>query len=174
MEDFVGERVADAVEGPGIGEGALEGVVAPGEPLGELRFGRGEYVEPASFELVERRPAFHHMERGTSLAPGFGEDQGALVEIKGGQGELRADRGPGPFPVEAAGDHQVDDQPGVMVEPDGQSFPDPVDLGYRMPVAAGRRGLNRSKQKWGLEPNRAQGPADEPLSKGVTIVDDVR
>ena len=55
VEDLIRERVADAVEGPRIGEGALQRVRLRRERRAKRRQVRREHVEPAGIVPRERR-----------------------------------------------------------------------------------------------------------------------
>ena len=121
MEDLVGVGVADAGEDARIGEGALEGAVLRDECVGELFGSEGEDVEAAGVECGERFFALHEMQGGAAFGSGFGESEGAVGEVEGGEVVAAAEGGAALFcveltPVETAGDHQVQDEEEVVIK----------------------------------------------------------
>ena len=121
VEDLVGVGVADAGEDAGVGEGALEGAVLGGEGLLEGFGGEGEDVEAAGVEVGEGGFALDEVEGGAALGAGFGEDEGAVGEVEGGEVVAAAELGwrsrfavELASPVEAAGDHEVEDEEEVV------------------------------------------------------------
>jgi hypothetical protein len=72
--------------------------------------------------------AGEEVERGAAFGAGFGEDERAVGKVEGGEIVSSAEFGSDGSPVEAAGDHEVEDEPETVVELDGDAFADAVKL----------------------------------------------
>ena len=127
VEDLVGVGVADAGEDARVGEGALEGAVFGGEGGAEGCEVGGEDFNAAGVHVFEGGLALENIEGGSALGAGFGEDEGAVGEVEGGEivaaSEFCAERAP----VEAAGDHEMKDEPEAVVELEDDAFADAVE-----------------------------------------------
>ncbi len=155
MEDLVGVGVADPAEGVRVGEGPLEGVVLADQRGAELvERGRVD-LEAAGVVVLPGVAAEEHGERCPVLRAGLGEQQGAGREVEGGQGALGGQPGPGRLPVEPAGDHQVQDEPEVAVEADGDPLPEAADLADRPAVGRLHGRLERPEQERAPDPHGA-------------------
>ncbi len=122
MQDLVRIGVADAAEDMWIGQGALQGVVADGQAARELVERRRHYVHSARIESCEPRLALGHVQGRALLRSGFGQGQAAVVEKECREspaaiGLLRPIE-----PVQPPGDHQVQHQPDVVIESDGDAL----------------------------------------------------
>src|SRR5579871_4799681 len=62
--------------------------------------------------------------RGTLARACFGDGQGAGIEVEGTQGAPSIGGGAALLPVQTPGNHQVEDQPEIVVEADGNPFTD--------------------------------------------------
>src|SRR5215469_4145554 len=140
VEDFVGVGIADAAEQVLIGESALEGAVLGGQRRAEGFEIGGEWVEAARVERAQACFSANHMERGATLGAGFGEDEGAVGKIEGGEVAAAGEFGMGWFPVQAAGDHEVKNQPEIVVETNGDALADPAERADGV-AFGGREGL---------------------------------
>jgi hypothetical protein len=127
VEDLVGVGVADAAEDAWVGEGSLEGAVFCGEGCAEVIECGGEDVDAAGVDFFGGGFVGEEVERGSALGAGFGEDERAVGEVEGGEIVSAAEFGSEGAPVEAAGDHEVKDQPEAVVELDGDAFADEVE-----------------------------------------------
>ena len=125
VQDLVGVGVADAGENVRVGERALERVALGGERGVELPRRRLERFQPARIVGGEGVGVGDRMERGALLGSRLGEHQAAPREVEGEQRVAAADRGPGRAPVEATGDHQVEDQERPPLEREDDPFAQP-------------------------------------------------
>ena len=77
-------------------------------------------------------------------------------------------------PVEAAGDHQMEDEPEIVVDSDGDALADAAELDDFMAegVVDGRIGGTKKKGAGNL--NTAQRLAEDARSEGVEVNDDIR
>ena len=85
VEDLVRVGVADTGEDAGVGEGALEGAIFGGEGFLEGGGRDGEHVETAGVEFGEVLFTLDQVERRAACGAGFGEDEGAVGEVEGGE-----------------------------------------------------------------------------------------
>src|SRR5437016_5681404 len=108
MQNLVGVGVADAAKESWIGERSLQGVILPGESLGELPEISIEDFEPAASELLERSLAAYEPERRSALRASLGEDQRAVREIECGESKLAGNFGAGGNPAQPPRDHKMD------------------------------------------------------------------
>ena len=109
MEDLVGVGVSDPGEEPRVREGALQGVVLP-------RQGRAKSGEIGLEHLEAAAPVFRHsllsphqVERGSFLRAGLGQEEHAVGKVEGRERSPRRQTRDRLLPVEAAGDHEVED-----------------------------------------------------------------
>src|SRR5205085_11700070 len=105
----------DAAEEMGIGQRALDRVLLARQSLVKLLAARLEWLEAARIQGAKRVASGDHLHRCALLRARFREEQRAVLELEGGEHELRR----GPFrlharaagrPFQAAGDHQVKNQ----------------------------------------------------------------
>jgi len=124
VEDLIGVGVADAGEDARVGEGALKCVIFGNEGLPEVLEAEGKDVQAAGVELGEGCLSLNEVQGGAAFRPGFGEDEGAVGEVEGGEIVAATEFGSGCSPVEAAGDHQVEDQEELAVKDEDDAFAD--------------------------------------------------
>ena len=127
MEDLVGVGVADAGEDARVGEGSLEGAVFGGQCGAEFFEIGGEDVDAAGIDGLHVFFVAEEVEGGAAFGAGFGEDERAIGEVEGGEIVAAAEFGSEGAPVEAAGDHEVKDEPEAVVEFDGDAFADAAE-----------------------------------------------
>jgi hypothetical protein len=88
------------------------------------------------------------MERGAALGAGFGEDEGAVGKVEGGEvvaaAELCAER----TPVEAASDHEMKDEPEAVVEFEDDAFADAVEGADGVVFGVFDAGLDGAEEEW--------------------------
>ena len=88
------------------------------------------------------------VEGGSALGAGFGEDERAVGKVEGGEVVLAAEFGFDGAPVEAAGDHEVQDEPEAVVEFDGDSFADTVEGGDGVAFDLFDAGMGGAEKEW--------------------------
>jgi len=126
VEDLVGVGVADAGEDAWVCEGALEGSVLDGECGAEGFEVCGEDIDSAGVDLSCGGFAGEEMEGGSAFGTGFGEDERAVGEVEGGEVVAATEFCAEGTPVEAAGDHEMKDEPEAVVELKNNAFADAV------------------------------------------------
>ena len=140
VQDLVGIGVADAAEQARVGERALERVVLADERSAERREVDRQRLEPARVVRRERVFALHEVQRCPLLRAEFGQREAAVREVERGErmaaGELRARF----LPVQAAVDHEVQDEPEVAVQAERDAL---AEAAQAADVPAVRRGERR-------------------------------
>ncbi len=124
MEDLIGVGVADAAEDARVGEGSLEGAVFCSECGAEAFEVGSEDVDAAGVYGLHVFFVVKEVEGGAALGTGFGENEGAVGKIEGGEIVTAAEFGSEGAPVKASGDHQVKNEPETVVEFDGDALAD--------------------------------------------------
>jgi hypothetical protein len=151
VEDFVGVGIADAADETGIGKGALEGAVFGGESGAEASEVGREDFDTAGIEVAEGLIAADEMEGGAALGAGFREDERAGGEIEGGEGVAAGEFGLGRAPVKTAGDHEVENEPEIAYNADGDAFADAAKGKDGFAFDAGEGRIDSAKKKDGDE-----------------------
>jgi hypothetical protein len=98
-------------------------VILLNQPLGEMREIGIEYLEAASFELLERLFTAHKPERGAPFRTGFREYQSTVRKIERREPDLPGHLRPGGHPAKTAGDHEVDDEEEIVFELHDNALP---------------------------------------------------
>ena len=155
MEDLVGVGVADAAEEMRVGQGPLERVVLATEHRSELLERRREHLEPAGVQRLQGVLAAEQEQRRPPLRAGLGEQQACPSEKSKAASaffarELDARR----LPVQSAGDHQVQHQPQVVVEPQRDAFADAPELADDLAARRIERRLERPQQERAVDRRR--------------------
>ena len=160
MEDLVGIGVADAAERVRIGERALERMALARERFGELRERDLQWLEAAAIVRAQRFLAAHDVDRGAPLRARLGEHERAVVEVERRQADLtRHFRAPRK-PLEAPGDHEMNDKEELVAEREDNSLaqaPQPDDL---LPGQFGGGRVDRAQDEWVGEPDLFQRMAE--------------
>src|SRR5437667_3872564 len=124
MQDLVGIGVADAAQDSRIRQRALESPVLGSHGPPKLFHTAAENLDPAWVQSVARRLPPGQVYGGAALGTSLGQYQGAAVEIQGRKmvapGQLGARRAP----MQASRDHQMNDDPYIVVEAEGHALAD--------------------------------------------------
>jgi hypothetical protein len=103
--------------------------------------------------------AHDEMQRGAFLRARFGEKQTSLRKIEGGMGALSRDRDAALLPVEASGDHEMQDEEALRLELENEPLAHPTDAEDRAAFERGRCRGHGFEQRWALDPNLLEGLA---------------
>ncbi len=174
MEDLVGVGVADAAEDARVGEGSLEGAVFGGKRVAEgIEIG-GEDVDASRINAVEGFFSAEDVKGGSAFGSGFGEDERAVGEVEGGEVVSASEFCAGGFPVEAAGDHEMEDEPVAVVEADGNALSDTAKFCDGVAFDTGDRRLRGAKEEGAGDSDLLEGLADKALFECADVCRDVR
>lgn len=121
-KNFVRVGVADAGKEARVGERAFERVVGGGEARGELFESGVEDFEAAGIESCEAGFALNDVKRSAFLGAGFGPEERAVGKVESGEAARGRDFDVAGFPVQAAGDHEMEDEPEIVFEADADAF----------------------------------------------------
>jgi hypothetical protein len=157
VEDFVGIGVADAADEAGIGEGSLECAVFGIQGGAEAVEIRRKDFEAAGIEVAKGLFATDEMEGGAALGAGFGEDQRACREIEGGEGVSSGELCLRRAPVETAGDHEMENQPEVAFDADGDALADAAEGEDGLAFDAGKGRIDGAEEEDGAQAYAVEG-----------------
>jgi len=147
VEDLVGVGVADSGEEAGVGQGALRGVVLARQGGAEVRLAGVQHLEAPSVELGERRGALDQVERRPLPGARLGEDERAVGEVEREERAPAADPPAGPAPVQASGDHEVEDQEQIALEREHDPLPEAAQPDDAPALGAGDRRGDRAEEE---------------------------
>src|SRR6185437_3326093 len=133
MQNLIGVGVADPAEQSRVGERAFERMVLAPQPLRELRETRFEDLDAARVLQLQIVLPLYDVKRGPTLGSGFGQRERAALECKLGQHRAAPPRRTPLEPVQAARDHQMQDQPKIALEPDRDALSNAPHLGHPSP-----------------------------------------
>jgi len=141
---------------------------------------RGEFLrrcpedfEPAALEFREPGGAAHEVERRTTLGAGFGQCERAVGKIERGEigAHLLRNRR---FPVEPAGDHEVQHHVEIVLHLEGDPFAQPPDGANGLADELRERRIYGSKQEGRIQPGFEQRLAQDPPLEGFDVNGDIR
>src|SRR4029077_13005744 len=124
---------------------------------------------PPRILLLQRLLAVQKMERRASLGARLGEGQRAVGELKPRQHRALGQARTFFKPVQAARDHQVEDQPIIALEPDGDTLADPPHLRHATPAGVLDRRRGGAQEKRRRYEQMLQRLPDDPSFEGFTI-----
>src|ERR1043166_5142041 len=87
------------------------------------------------------------MQRSAMLGAGFGEHERTVREIEGREALPSAHLCSTLSPVQTTCDHQVQNQPEVVLHPDSDTFADPLQTAHRTAFHFLQRRIRRTEQK---------------------------
>jgi hypothetical protein len=173
VHDLVGEGPSDPREQPGVGEGSLQRVPFGAQRRGEVGDRRSGDLEAAGVEGGQRFVPAHQMERGASLGPGFGQDEGPRGEVEGGEADLARDLRPALQPAEAARHHQVEDEVQVVVEIQDDPLAETAQSGHPGALGAVDRRVVAAQQGEALHPDVLEGLTHDPVLERLQVGGDL-
>jgi hypothetical protein len=139
-----------------ISQGALEGAIFQRKRCAKAVHIRSENFNPARIDGVEPLFAAHHMQRGAALAAGFCERERAAGKIEASKGVSPSQLCIRRLPMQAAGNHQVQDEPEVAIDADGNPLADPAQGDDGAAFNTGKRRVNGAQQKHARQPHPLQ------------------
>jgi len=86
----------------------LRGMALAAQPGGELIWGGLEDLQAPRVEVRQGRRSLDYVDGRPPLGPRLGEHQGAGLEVEGGEAGLAGHLRPRGRPLQAAGDHEVE------------------------------------------------------------------
>jgi len=113
------------------------------------------------------------VEGGAALGAGFGEDEGAVGEVEGGEVVSAAEFGSEGAPVEAAGDHEVEDEPYTVVEFDGDAFANAAESADGVAFRFFDGGMYGAEEEGAGDAKVGQALAEDAWLKGGEVGGDV-
>src|SRR5580658_2663510 len=103
------------------------------------------------------------MQRRALLGTGFGEKQAAIWKIESCETTGARHLDAAGAPVQASGDHEVQHQPQIVVQPNGDPFADPAELSNGFVLGAMKRRVHGAQEKRTCETDMLEGLAEDAL-----------
>ena len=172
-QDFVGISVADAAEDAGICESALEGVIFRLQGASEVGESGVEKFEASGVEGLQAFEALYEVKRGAFLRACLGPKERAVREIKGGETARATDFGAKGFPVKAAGDHQMEDEPEVVFESDADALAEAHEFGDLFAFGGSNGRVGGAEQRGRDDTNARDALAEDSALQGLDVDDDI-
>ncbi len=117
--------------------------------------------------------AGHEVQGSAAFGAGFGKDERAVGEVEGGEVVAAAEFGVAWTPVKASGDHEVEDEPEVVVEADGDALADAAHLTDVAAFDIGDGWLYGSEQERAGDADVFERLADDARSERVNVGGDI-
>ena len=172
-QNFVGIGVADAAEKAGVGEGALERVVRGEKDRRKARRIGLENFEAAGIESEKASFSRDEMKRSALLRTSFGPEKRASGKIKGSEAPRRRNFDTAGAPVQAAGNHQVQDEPKVILEADANALSEAAQTQDLFSDGAVERRGRCPQEKRAGDADAFKRLAANALLEGFNVNDDV-
>ena len=165
VQDLVTVRVADPAQHARVGQRALDRVALARERRPERAEVGVEHLEPARIVLGERRRAAHQVDRRALLRAGLGHHERARREVERGHADLPRHARAGRLPVQAPGDHQMDDDEPLVLERDHHALAETPHAGdgAAEDVAEGR--VHRAQDERRGQAQRLEARAADALAQ---------
>src|SRR5262249_33016549 len=130
--------------------------------------------EAAAVEPSQLLASLHQVQRRPLLRARFREHERTPVEIERRDGAASADLRAPRLPVEAARDHEVQDQEEVLLEREHDALADPFDARHSLAASLRDRRRDRPQEKRASEADLLEPLADDARTKRLEIGGDVR
>lgn len=173
MEDLVRVRIANAAEYSRIGQGSLQRPI-----LSHKRRSKGSEiarkdVDAARIDQPQRLFSLQNMKRCPAFAARLREHQRTFRKVEGGKSiaarQLRSRRSP----VQPARDHQVQHQPEIVIEAEGDALADPPQLPDDLALSIGDWRLSRPHQERACHAHTLQRTPKDARSQSADVRRDV-
>ena len=150
-------------------------VVATAEDSEEFVEGRREQFQAAGVVQASRpsRPRIRKSE-GAMLGAGLGEQEAPPGEVERRQARAARELDSRRLPVESAGDHQMQDEPEIVIEPEDDSLPQSPRLADGLAVGLVQGRVERPQQERAADAHAVQALADDATVEGLDIDGDIR
>ena len=124
MQNLVRVRVADSTEEVRVGERSLHRMVLARESLRKLIDRRREDIQSTGVMPRQAAAAAQYMQRSPALRSRLRQHQCSVREVERCEADLSGELCTYGLPVQPTGDHQVQHQPMIVLEPDGDALPE--------------------------------------------------
>src|SRR5262249_26530590 len=134
VQDLVRVSVADAIEESRIRESPLQRVILAPQRRRELLGRGGEDVPTAGGLLAQGVRAPNEMQRRPVLARGLREKQSTVFKVQCRETALAGKLGPPLLPMQSARDHQVENQPEIVIKGEYDPLAQSANLANCLPL----------------------------------------
>ena len=173
VENLVGVGVAAAGEDARVGEGALEGAIFPGEGQAEGFEAAVEDFQAAGVDFSQGGFRPEEEEGCAPFGASFRQLQRSGGEVKSGEGVAAGELGCGGTPVEAAGNHEVQDEPDVVFEAEGDALADAAQAGDALAFGFADGRVDGAEEEEPVDTDGQERLAEHPGLKGGEVGHDV-
>ena len=149
-------------------------MILPQQCYAECVERRIERLEPARVERSQRRLANDDVERGALPRTGLCENERPSREVERREPQSRRDLRPWLAPLEATGDHEVEDEEEIALERERDALADPPHAAHRAALCARERRLDGAHEVGAHDAGTHQRRADEPRREVLDVERDVR
>ena len=174
MEDLVGIGVADPAEDRGIGQHALERMVLGGEGCAERREIGLQHLEAPGIVLAQGRFAPGQVDGRALLRARLGHEKRPRRAIQGGHADLARDLRPGRLPVQAPGDHEVEDHEELVVQLDDDPLAQSPQATHGLAADGGEGRVDGAQHEGAGEPDALEPGAEDARPQRLDVDGDVR
>jgi hypothetical protein len=169
VQNLVRVSVADAAEDARIRQRPFEGTVLVAQGLRESPQDRCKDIDAARIDGVQRIGASQHVQGCAALRSRLGQHQRAVRKIERRQIVASRELGAGGAPVQPSGNHEMDDQPQIVVEANGHTFADSLKAAHGVSLHRGERRFGAAQQECAGEAHLEQRLADDSLLERADI-----
>jgi hypothetical protein len=120
---------------------------------GEFREARREHVDPSGLVRRQMPRAADNVKRGAPFRPGFDQYEAPARKVERRQAVFAGRLGIARPPSKPAGNHQVNHEPQVAVQSDGNPLAEPPQLGHATTVAVLDRRIDGSQHERARHPH---------------------
>src|ERR1700722_2976756 len=152
----------------------LQGSVFDRERFAEGVEIAGEHVDSPGIDGTQPILALEEMQRRAALGSRFREHERSMRKVEGGEVLPPCQLRSWWTPVQAAGNHQVKDQPEITVEADSNALADAAQFPHYAAFHAGNGRPGGSQQKGAGDAHVFERPADNARLKRADIGGDIR
>ena len=146
-ENLIGIGVANTAEEARVGQRALEGAILNRKRLAKAFFIDREDVDASGIHRTQVFFSAKKIERGAALGAGLSENQGAVGKIEGGEVVAAFQAHSGRLPVQAPGDHEMEDEPEIAIEAEYDAFADVAENQHGLPFCRGDGRIGSAQEK---------------------------
>jgi hypothetical protein len=134
----------------------------------------GEDVDASGIDGAQSGFASENMQGGAALRSSFGEDQRTGGEIESGEVVAAREAGLRWAPVQTASDHEMEDQPEIAVQADGNALADAAKLANVAAVCGAKRRFDRTQQKRATQAHARERLPEDAWFESIYVGSNIR
>src|SRR5579883_487877 len=174
MQNFIGIGIANSAYDAGISKRPLECTVLSRECTAKRIQVARKNLDASRINVAQTLFSGKDIQRRTPLCACFGKDQRAGGEIECSEIISSSQLRTRSLPMKPSRNHQVQNQPEIVIESDSNAFTDAPQLTHCMAFHIFYRGVRRAQQKGARNPNMLQRLSDNARLQRADIGSNVR